>query len=167
MIECVKLRRGLPHGKAVLTFCGTACVLHVFYADERVYISTTFYRVLLFSTTRPVLESKTCMEKANDFGCALSSRAIFQKQTNRTKWSVLLERRLPRYSLWQATTMNAHRTPCPKIPWPRNHSKNIHSKRNTLMPLLFVLSKSRLWQTCRRSARKQNDTAPCLPHARL
>jgi hypothetical protein len=98
MIECVKLRLGLPHGKTVLTFFGTACVLHVFYADERVYISTTFYRVLLFSTTRPFLESKTCMEKANDFDCALSSRAIFQKQTNRTKWSVLLERRLPRYS---------------------------------------------------------------------
>jgi hypothetical protein len=63
MIECVKLRRGLPHGKAVLTFCGTACVLHVFYADERVYISTTFYRVLLFSTTRPVLESKLVWKK--------------------------------------------------------------------------------------------------------
>lgn len=56
--ECVKLRLGPPQERAVLTPCGTACVLYVFSADERVYIDTTFYRVLLFSTTPPVLESK-------------------------------------------------------------------------------------------------------------
>jgi hypothetical protein len=73
MTECAKLRLGPPHEGAVLTPFGNACVLHVFSADEWMYINTTPNLFLLFFTIPLTPELKMGLGKTHGFGCALFS----------------------------------------------------------------------------------------------